>query len=311
MASPESSDASSNSTAEPAAETPDRLTWFLDLPIWPLLGGLLAVVFLGAAGLYAYDLFTSARPDETRSFEVEIAGESAAVRVDCFFPEQDRADLPAVLWLHGVEGTSYYLDRHYTEARELASRGYAVFFVRYFDPQPYADRVLLDASWELDVPEVETFLYGEHRGERLEWAATVRAAVRWADQQPESAPGRLAITGVSLGGFLALSVAHDLAADDSPIQAVAVLSACKFRDETLVRALPPVEMHHGVDDRIVEIEYARQTRDRLIALGGRARMLEYPEQGHVLEGLAAEQSRARVQDFLDERLRLEGTASRP
>jgi len=112
---------------------------------WLLL--LLAVVAVG------YWWIRPPQPDAVRQFEVSTATmPPASVSVDVFLPPVDvrEGPLPAVIVLHGVEGTSpFYRGFHLTNARQIANEGYAVYLVHYFDPHEYSDLLYLKGQ-ELD-----------------------------------------------------------------------------------------------------------------------------------------------------------------
>lgn len=275
---------------------------------WPWIGGVAAIT----AVVFAAGWVTYPRPDVVRTFYAEphVWGSyprPPKIQVDCFFPRgQSTGDkpLPAVILLHGVEGTSYYRRLHLNNARQIADEGYAVFFVHYFDPLPYHDLVYLDGRGELDKAKVEEHMYGSRKAERQVWIDACAQAVRWVAEQPETASDQIAIIGYSLGGFVALSAADQCVnREDLPDPCcVVVNSGSRFKDIALSDKMPPLQFHHGVKDKVVFIRYARGTVRDASSLGVSVSLHEYADQGHMLKGQAADDCRAITYKYLRERL---------
>ena len=63
------------------------------------------------------------RPDAIRKFTADAQQTGIDVRVDCFFPSNHAGGSgrsPAVVTLHGVEGSVFLRHRHYWDARKIA-----------------------------------------------------------------------------------------------------------------------------------------------------------------------------------------------
>ncbi len=152
------------------------------------------------------------------------------------YEPQRPGTFPALLVIHGSSGPVSSFVGDY--AQQLANFGYVVFFVHYFDATGtgYASYSAIHAYFQT-------------------WLTTVADAVSFAERHPKVDSRRLGLLGVSLGGFLSLS----LASKDSRISAVASLMG-GMPDEFVseARQMPPTLLLHGEADPVVPVSEAHK-----------------------------------------------------
>jgi dienelactone hydrolase len=220
---------------------------------------------------------------------------------------------PAVVLLHSLDGLENSCGFVYrVGAKQVAARGYVVVLVHYFDRtgtgmnelpalrQPFLRWARGDRIDDADRETVRT-----HFGA---WTEAVRDAVRDTRSRPNVDGGRVGLVGVSLGAFLALSVAAD---EDLKIAAVVDLFG-GLPEERRVRLtkLPPALILHGDQDRTVPVREARLLGDWLTAHRSPGEMKIYQGVDHVFakgqDGLdwdALRDARERTAAFLDRHLK--------
>ena len=190
---------------------------------------------------------------------------------------------PAVLFLHGIDGAEKYETIYSLLANRLAAKGYAVFFVRYFDC--FADR---QEELKLFRDNVKGHLTGKGGGEpkRLEAAfgdclTAVSDAVRYVRAQPGIDKDRVGLVGFSLGAFLALAAATQ---EDTKVAAVVDLfGGLPGPLHERAKALPPVLILHADKDETIPVETARRL-ERLLRKNEAAPELQvYEGVGHMFD----------------------------
>ena len=158
---------------------------------------------------------------------------------------------PAILLLHGSGGAgSYWLQRF---APMLQQTGIAAYAPHYFE----------STNTERATPEL--ILDGHHFPT---WLRTAQDALTWIATRPGVDPNRLAVLGVSLGGFLAMA----LAAEASPPAASRRLRAAieisggmpPGWESKLSSTTAPTLIVHGDRDSVVPIQQATHLRDLLL-----------------------------------------------
>lgn len=193
---------------------------------------------------------------------------------------------PALLVIHGSSGPVSSFVGDY--AQQLANFGYVVFFVHYFDA-------------------TETF-YASYSAIRTcfhTWLVVIADAVSFAEKHAKVDSQRIGLLGVSLGGYLSLS----LASKDLRISAVASLMG-GMPDEfcSQARQLPPTLLLHGEVDPVVPVTEAQKMAALLKRLGAPYELKIYPGQGHSFRGIAQVDALTRTLRFLNRYLKKENAA---
>ncbi len=179
------------------------------------------------------------------------ATDRRSISIDLVEPASARPH-PAILLLHGSGGAgSYWLQRF---APLLNQAGIAAYAPRFFE----------STGTERATPEL--ILDGHHFPL---WLHTVEDALAWIAGRPGVDPNRLAVLGVSLGGFLAMA----LAAERSTSTAVPRLRAAieisggipPGWETKLAPTTAPTLVIHGDRDTVVPVQQARHLQDLLIA----------------------------------------------
>ncbi len=176
---------------------------------------------------------------------------------------------PAVVLLHGRAGMSLYGDDFAKRSERLARAGFSSFTPQYFA-----------ATASPDSPTVTP-------GRFSAWARAIADAVSYAKRQPFVNPRRVALLGVSLGGFIA-TVAAASGVDVAAIVAESAGLSDYF--PAAPRRLPPLLIVHAIGDPIVPSSNAVALQRRALGLGGAARLVELAGSEHLLDGASAKQA---------------------
>ena len=191
---------------------------------------------------------------------------------------------PAVLMLHGAGGNVYFWLDHI--APTIAQLGFAVYAVHYFDRTgtTYASGdVLADG---VSIPQ---------------WIETVQDALAWVARQPAVDPGRIALLGVSLGGFLALSLGTNPVL---PIHAIVDISGGLVApwEGQATHAFPPTLILHGESDPVVPVSHAHSLDKLLTGLKVEHETHLLPHEGHWFSTAAQTEMLVHIGKFLDQHL---------
>jgi dienelactone hydrolase len=231
------------------------------------------------------------------------------VRVDRFEPAANGKH-PAVVFLHGVDGIHPGSAGTYQAvARSLADRGFVVFIVHYFDrtdTQP-ADSAALLKGFRAHLLQEKDCEKQQHLTKLFAaWKETVKDALTHARQQEKVDGERIALVGLSLGGFLATAVASDR---EQKVAAVVTLFGGIPRESAkTLRRFPPALILAGDKDQVVPHQESLALRDLL-------REMKIPELAHVYPDVdhcfknsltAALDAQGRITVFLQARLVREG-----
>jgi carboxymethylenebutenolidase len=177
-------------------------------------------------------------------------------------PNQGPGRHPAVLILHGAGGNVYFWLDHI--APTIAQLGFAVYGIHYFDRTgtTYASGDVLADGVSIPL-----------------WIETVKDAIAWVAQQPQVDPGRIALLGVSLGGFIALALGTD---QTLPIHAIVDISGGLVApwEGFATSAFPPTLILHGENDPVVPVSHAHALDKLLTKLQVDHEMHLLPHEGH-------------------------------
>ncbi len=211
---------------------------------------------------------------------------SQAKNIGVVYEPQRSGTFPALLVIHGSSGPVSSFLGDYTQ--QLANLGYVVFFVHYFDATGTA--------------------YASYSGIRTHfqtWLATIVDAISFAERHPKVDSNQIGLLGVSLGGFLALS----LASKDSRVRSVVSLMG-GMPDEFIseARQMPPTLLLHGEADPMVPVIEAQKVAALLKRLGTPHELKTYPGQGHSFRGMAQMDAMTRTLRFLNRHLKQESAA---
>jgi carboxymethylenebutenolidase len=191
---------------------------------------------------------------------------------------------PAIIILHGADGLVENGPIFREIGEGLAKAGYAAFLVHYFDvngisslPEHMQKKALNPQSFGV-------------------WMQTVNSAIQYVNCHQNVDPTRIGIFGVSLGGYLATSVA----ATNPQVRAVVdVFGGIPDQFVFAIRRMPPVLFLHGDADSRVPVTEAYKLHCMLSQAGVPNQIKIYHGQGHQLTGAAREDAKKRVLDFLN------------
>jgi carboxymethylenebutenolidase len=199
------------------------------------------------------------------------------------YEPQRSGTFPALLVIHGSSGPVSSFVGDY--AQQLANVGFVVFFVHYFDAT--------GTTWA-SLSSIKTHF--------VTWLTTIADAISFAERHPKVDSKRIGLLGVSLGGFLSLS----LASQDARVSTVVSLMGGmppEIIAET--RRMPPTLLLHGDADPVVPVTEAYAVEALLKRLGTKHEIKIYPGQGHSFRGMAQMDALTRTLRFLTKHLKQE------
>jgi carboxymethylenebutenolidase len=200
---------------------------------------------------------------------------------------------PALLLLHGSGGhVDFWTDRL---GPVLKGSGIGLYAPHYFDRTRTVRADLATITDGRHVPQ---------------WLETIDAALTFAASRPGVDPDRIVLAGVSLGGFLALSLAAQFSARPETqgrrrICALMDVSGGLVPpyDALATERMPPTLIVHGATDTIVPVSFAQELDRRLTALGVPHRTEILPDEGHWFSPAAAPRILLAASSFLEPYLR--------
>ncbi|MBV8557099.1 MAG: dienelactone hydrolase family protein [Planctomycetaceae bacterium] len=198
---------------------------------------------------------------------------------------------PVVVVVHGADGLQFerWTQVYQGLAQQLARRGYVALMIHYFDRT--GTRFGDDAT---------------NRANFLTWMQTLGDAVTFAGRQPDVAPDRIGLLGVSLGAYLSLTNAMI----DARVKAVAeYFGGLPELAAATLRRMPPTLILHGDADPIVPVEEAHKLRRLFDAKQIRYELKIYPGQGHGFTRDEARDAIERCLRFFDTHLRPDDSKS--
>ncbi len=202
------------------------------------------------------------------------AAEEAAAR-----NEEQARRFPAILGLHGSGGGHASMAE---PARLLASRGFAVYVLHYFDRTGTisADKPTIFRNFPV-------------------WMKTVWDAMSLVERQPQVDSARIGLLGFSLGAYLALASA----AIDPRIQVVVEFFGGLPKEMKLfMRRFCPVLILHGENDQTVPVEEAYHLQQVLEKRKLPYEMKIYAGAGHGFSGIEWGDASVRMLAFFEKYL---------
>ena len=200
------------------------------------------------------------------------------ISVERFLPKSSKP-APIVIALHGSGGTPEGGAAQY--GRALAGQGYIVLVAHYFDRTGHT----WVAPQEIQ-PNFES------------WMETVGDAITYAFTLPDH-NGKIGLLGMSLGAYLALSVAT---ADTRVHAVVDFFGGLPDVLVPQVNHMPPVLILHGEADPTVPIAEAHKLKRLFDEKQIPYEMRTYPGAGHAFHGADMMDAAQRTLAFLDRHL---------
>jgi dipeptidyl aminopeptidase/acylaminoacyl peptidase len=215
----------------------------------------------------------AASPPEVQVSYFESSGHQVAV--DVVRPAQPGPH-PVVLLLYGRGGLSFYGPGFVQRSQKLTDAGFAVLTPHYFD-----------ASASPDSPEVTDVRFET-------WRKALDDALAFAAELPDIDPKRIAVVGVSLGGFLAAVQA----VQDERVAALVSESAgvsTWFPQHPMRMA--PLLIVHSREDTIVPLSDAEHLAEIARSFHVEPEFALYDGRKHLLTGDSARSAEDRIVDF--------------
>ncbi len=183
------------------------------------------------------------------------------IRLDAFLPGNNGQRFPAVISLYGSGGGFAGMTE---PASLLASQGFAVYILHYFDRTgtSFADKDTIFRHFPI-------------------WVKTLWDAVSHVEKQAQVDPERIGLLGFSLGAYLSLS---DAAVDKRVRAVVEFFGGLPKEMKFFMRRLCPVLILHGDADTTVPVEEAYHLQKILEKKSIPYEMQIYPGAGHGFSG---------------------------
>jgi dienelactone hydrolase len=212
------------------------------------------------------------------SFPLDPSNPKVVIHYWQFEPKKANSPLPAILVFHGIEGLDAFankggmaeeLSAYKDLCKVIAEKGYLVRFVHYMECKPVAAKEV--AALKTQIKDSLTAPPDNVAPQAKElFTAWMGCAKRALDdlRDPKNPnnknvdPKRVGAAGMSLGGFIILS----LAVTDAKFDPQALVVVCGGLPEELhakVTRLPPVLMLCGTKDEVVPMKHAYKVRNCL------------------------------------------------
>ena len=183
------------------------------------------------------------------------------IRLDAFVPSNNGQRFPAVISLYGSGGGFAGMTE---PASLLASQGFAVYILHYFDRTgtSFADKDTIFRHFPI-------------------WVKTLWDAISHVEKEPNVDPERIGLLGFSLGAYLSLS---DAAVDKRVRAVVEFFGGIPKEMRFFMRRFCPVLILHGDADSTVPVEEAYHLQKVLEKKSMPYEMQIYPGAGHGFSG---------------------------
>ena len=239
-------------------------------------------VVLSAVGLVAYGSCATARDDHSIDFtsiaQRSFASGGSNILVDVYTPTMAGRHQP-ILVLHGAGGMLFDGPEMSRVAGALATAGYEVYQVHYFDRTKtwFARQAVLLKLFPI-------------------WLDTVHDAAEWVRSLHPESPA-IGIFGYSLGAFAAIEEARRNPAVGTVVEQAGGFWHAHPEGPTR-QPMPPMLVIHGRDDQRVPFEkYAQPLLDFLCAHHDPFEQRLYPGEGHQFSSAASAQVRQQAVHF--------------
>jgi len=179
------------------------------------------------------------------------------VTVWCYEPKT-KGKHPALVMLYGMDCLSESPKRYEFVAQRLAGKGYAVYFVHYFDCTKVEKKDVAGLQTRLKdslTPKAEAVADEQVQRYFQDWMAAVKGGVLFARGRENVDPERVGLVGFSLGGYVAMSVL----ATEPDLNLAAAVEFFGGLPKDLhagLKSAPPVLIFHGDKDDIVPVKEA-------------------------------------------------------
>lgn len=206
----------------------------------------------------------------------------------------DSAQHPVILLLHARGGYLAGKDFYDRYADRLASRGYDVYAVQYYDASDERIMALPDRSARQDLFQ-----------RRLRaWIATVKAGIGYVAGLPTTDAHRIGLLGFSNGALLAIGTAG---LDRRVAAVVEMYGAMPSALSGSITRLPPTLILHGDADQVISVEKAYALERFLKQRSIPHAIHIYPGADHGFDGDPASpdarDAERRTADFFDAQLK--------
>lgn len=211
----------------------------------------------------------------------QFSSGNVPVRVE-WFRTQHAGAQPAVLIVHGADGLRQAPEVYPRFASLLASRGFHVMIVHYFDRTQTRTADLPTMIQNFDT-----------------WTSTVSDALHWAARQPGVDADRIGLLGVSLGSAIALTLGTREPGVKCIVEFFGVLPDTSA---TAAGRVPPTLVLHGDQDPVVPVSAAYQIEQFLTRCEADFEVKIYAGQGHGFYGQAQIDAESRTLNFFAKHL---------
>jgi dienelactone hydrolase len=207
-----------------------------------------------------------------------------------------KAPLPGILVLHGIEGLEGFNNgagaKYKTLCRIVAGYGYVVHFIHYMNatpqdclPESSRRKVLrLQEQFKADLTAAPGQENPQVTKKFQEWMACAHAGLdHLRAQKGKADPHAVGVVGLSLGGFVAMSLAVTEPATFGPLALAVVFGGLPPRLlDTKVNKLPPVMLLCGKRDAIVPFQHVLDVQRFLKERKAEVRLEEF-DCGHLFD----------------------------